>query len=93
LLSLFNSYFYEPRTAGIDAFAQINWNDHVNYCNPPFAVMGRFVNFMIYYYPTAKYIIVTPWWTGQAWFPQLFDFVDQVYILPHDPCLFVRILP
>lgn len=33
----FNSYFAEPNALGVDAFAQEDWLEHINYCNPPFS--------------------------------------------------------
>ena len=34
LLPVFNSYFLELDSFGVDAFAQTNWHAHVNFCHP-----------------------------------------------------------
>ena len=31
----FNSYFYEPGCSGMDAFAQKDWGEGINFVNPP----------------------------------------------------------
>lgn len=46
VLPLYNSYFYEPTSYGIDAFAQIDYGDHVNFMHPPLSVMGRVTLFI-----------------------------------------------
>jgi hypothetical protein len=37
LLPKFNSYFHETNCLGVDAFAQSDWPQYRNYCNPPFS--------------------------------------------------------
>ncbi len=61
-VSLYNSYFHELNSHGIDCFAQQDFHDHINYCNPPFAVVGRLLSFIISHYPTAKFIVIVPMW-------------------------------
>jgi hypothetical protein len=46
LTKLYNTFYYEYGTAGIDAFAQKDWNNYINFVNPPFSVIGRLINFL-----------------------------------------------
>ena len=39
----FNSYFWEPGCAAVDAFAQSDWLQGLNFVNPPFSQVGRAV--------------------------------------------------
>jgi hypothetical protein len=93
LVARYNSYFWEIETNGVDAFAQQNWLCELNYCNPPFSMLGRFTNFVIYDVPRAVCIVVVPKWTGSPWYSQLYNHATKVYELPAIPHLFVRILP
>lgn len=62
MLDNFTSLFLELNSSGIDAFAQHNWNDKNNYCNPPFAVLGRLTIFLQYDVPEANYPGIAPFW-------------------------------
>lgn len=46
LLPVFNSYFYEPKTAGVDAFAQQDYYHHVNFLHAPLSIMGKLTLFI-----------------------------------------------
>ncbi len=46
LVPTFNSFFHEINTSGIDAFAQVDYELHYNFINPPFAVIGRLYSFL-----------------------------------------------
>jgi hypothetical protein len=82
LLDRFNSYFLEPFTEGVDAFAQHNWEYEYNYCNPPFALLGRLTNFLIYEVPNAQCLCIIPFWTGTPWFEQLAIHATHMFLLP-----------
>lgn len=63
VMPTFNSYFHEPGCDGVDAFAQTNWQEHVNFCNPPFSTMGKLVKFLhTYDPPQPPTIIIAPRW-------------------------------
>ena len=40
-LPRYNSAWADPRSEGLDAFAQENWAVEVNYCNPPWELLDR----------------------------------------------------
>ena len=40
-LPVFNSRFAEPLTTRIDALVQADWQEHNNYCNPPFRMIPQ----------------------------------------------------
>ena len=88
---MYNSYFYEFNTAGIDAFAQLDWDVHLNFCNRPFSQMGRLTNYIMYHVPNAPIILVAPYWTGAPWFESLWNTMDDIYLLPHQDELFIKI--
>jgi hypothetical protein len=63
LLPRFNSYFYEPGTMGVDAFAQDNWLENKNYCNPPISVLNRLVKFLRDFEPRfPPTVVIAPLW-------------------------------
>ena len=64
-LNCFNSFHWCPGTNGVDAFAQHNWLRHVNWCNPPFWLIGRLVAFLREVGAAA--VIVVPFWVGAPW--------------------------
>jgi hypothetical protein len=45
LVAKFNSYFWCLGGSGVDAFAQPDWLTEVNWCNPPFWMIGVLVMF------------------------------------------------
>ena len=58
----FNSYFTEPGCEGTDAFAQHNWNDELNFVNPPLSQIGRVVCFLREQFPHARVLFLAPSW-------------------------------
>ena len=89
LLRKYNSYFHEIETAGVDAFAQKDWEREFNYCNPPFSILGRLTNFLIDIVPLAPCLLVAPYWSGSPWFARLLAFADHAFLLPTDVETFV----
>jgi len=61
----FNSAWYCPGTSGVDTFRQTDWREHVNWCNPPFRLIGRLLLFL--QAERAAATIVAPVWTFQPW--------------------------
>lgn len=69
-LPRFNSRFWCPGTAGVDAFSQ-NWHWHgeVNWCCPPFRLVGHLLRFLQLHHCTAT--VVLPLWRSAVWWPLL----------------------
>ncbi|KAK3246759.1 hypothetical protein CYMTET_43721 [Cymbomonas tetramitiformis] len=61
----FNSAWHCPGTSGVDTFGQTDWREHVNWCNPPFRMIGRLLLFLQAERAAAS--IVAPVWTFQPW--------------------------
>ena len=51
LLPKFNTLFIELGSVGTDAFAQSDYNQEVNFCNPPYSILGKLFKFITDYYP------------------------------------------
>ena len=66
--SQFNSLYWCPGTAGVDAFC-FDWAGECNWCNPPFKLIGRV--FRHFRHCGARGTIVVPEWRRQAWWPML----------------------
>jgi hypothetical protein len=69
LCELFNSYYWCPGTAGVDTFAQVDWLEHMNWCNPPFWMIGRLIAFLKE--ACASATVIVPHWEGSPWWPVL----------------------
>jgi hypothetical protein len=91
ILQNFNSLFYESSCSGIDAFAQENYLEHGNFCNPPYAVLGKLYKFITSTFPEAKYVLVFPQWTAQSWFANLLKLTTITLLLPDDLPVYVKI--
>ena len=68
-LSVFNSRFAEPLTAGIDALAQKDWAKNNNFCNPPFRMINQVLQ--IVEQQNAFATLIAPFWPAQPWFQKL----------------------
>ena len=64
LLPKYNSYFWEEGCAGVDAFAQSDWDALRNYCNPPFSQVGRLVTFLQQCPGRIACAIIAPKWVS-----------------------------
>ena len=67
LCAVFNSHDWCPSTTGVNAFAQPDWLDQLNWCNPPFWMIGRLVRFLKV--TGAEAVIIVPYWTRAPWWP------------------------
>ena len=86
VLPAFNSMCLDPKSAGTDAFAQENWEDHLNFCNPPFAELPRLAHLLRD--SGAAAVVVAPYWPAQGWFQALQELAVESFILPqHLVCL------
>ena len=72
----------EETTYGVDAFAQNDYLEHVNYINPPVSLVPRVLKYIEEEWPTAKCIFIMPFWTAQPWFKNLCCMCNAVYKLP-----------
>jgi hypothetical protein len=46
ICTTYNSYYLEEGASGIDAFAQTDYMQHVNYVFPPVSIVGRTLQFL-----------------------------------------------
>ena len=69
LLPCYNSRYRDPNTSGVDALAQTDWDQHLNFVNAPFRLIGRVIQIIQHY--CAEATIIAPWWPAQAWHRQL----------------------
>jgi hypothetical protein len=60
----------------VDAFAQLDWLREVNWCNPPFWMIGILVMFLQQIRGAAT--VVVPHWGGRPWWNLLFP--DGVHL-------------
>lgn len=58
----FNSFFYEPNCAGVDAFAQNDWEAGLNWVHPPLSLIDKVLLFLRSNAPTATCLILVPKW-------------------------------
>ena len=84
----FNSYFVEEDSAGIDAFAQQDYNSHRNYAFPPVSILGRFLIYILRHWPDCELICVFPLWRAQPWFPLVHELFDTIWYLPDNRLTF-----
>jgi hypothetical protein len=64
----FNSKFWEPGTAIVDALAQ-DWSGELNWCNPDFNLIGAVLTLLRV--QRAMATVVVPRWTSRPWWPVL----------------------
>ena len=68
-LPTFNSRWPCPGSAGTDAFAQSDWREHVNYCNPPWSLLSRLASLLQANGAAAK--VLAPAWRHTVWYQAL----------------------
>ena len=68
-------------TSGVDAFAQTDWEEHNNYCNPPWDLLPQLVRFLGSL-QRVRATVVAPLWTGSGWYQSLVDMAADVYVIP-----------
>jgi hypothetical protein len=64
-LPIYNSYFHDPLTSGVDALSQSDWAQHNNWVNAPFRLIPRVLD--IVRQQRAQATIIAPWWPAQPW--------------------------
>jgi hypothetical protein len=68
-LPKFNSLFHCPGSSGVDALLQSDWEQHNNWCNPPFALIPNVLGVLKHY--QAEATLVVPVWPSRPWWPML----------------------
>ena len=91
LLPVYNSYYYDPCSAGVDAFAQVDWGQHNNYCNPPWSLIPELIEF-IQHQPTMQLTVVVPDWPTVSWYNQLMSLNPVVVRIPKGAQVFCSTL-
>jgi hypothetical protein len=64
-----NTKFYEPGSAGINALAQHNYGLYLNYCCPPVALLERLVPILVQ--QKGETILICPYWPAAGWWVTL----------------------
>ena len=86
LLDRFNSMLRCPGSLGINALAQRDWSEHINWCFPPFNLIPSAISIIRHF--SAASILVLPLWPSSPWWPLLstgqhfFPFVHGCRVLP-----------
>lgn len=80
LLPVFNSERAEPRSAGVDAFAQRDWRTGRSWCHPPVALLPRLIDHLRQ--TGAEATVVAPDWPAQQWFQQLRALASTWEVIP-----------
>ena len=86
LLPRFNTAWAQPGSEGVDAFAQANWRQENNWCNPPWALLPRLAAFLRK--TGAAATVIAPDWPAQAWYHQLGNLALDVVRMSARPDLF-----
>jgi len=86
-LPRYNSAWADPRSEGLDAFAQTNWASEHNYCNPPWELLDRLAHLL--QDTGAAATVIAPHWPAQMWYQQLQELASEVRLLqPRHDLLF-----
>jgi hypothetical protein len=84
-----NSEYYEPGSAGVDAFQQplADWQREFNWMNPPWSLLPRLAGFLAAN-PAAHGVVAAPFWPAQPWYSALKSRAQAFYIIPKQPGMF-----
>ena len=89
----FNSLWPQPGSAGVDLFAQDDWEHHINFIHVPFATLPRLLAFL----PTtnSRAVVLAPMIHGRSWshkiLPGAPGFVHRLVYSPADSPLLAHI--
>ena len=90
-LEVYNSLYYDPKSAGVDCLAQTDWAAHNNFVNPPFWMIPRLLKTIKTQRASAT--LVAPWWPAQTWFQDLVQMmIDWPISIPNSSRVVQRIL-
>lgn len=92
-LPLYNSFYHDPLSSGVDAFAQpaACWQQHNNFCNPPWRALPKLLAFLRSM-PGARATVVAPYWPTEAWCEDLLSLCTSFYLIPRGRKLFASAL-
>jgi hypothetical protein len=48
---MYNAYYLEDGACGVDAFAQLDYDHHINFIFPPVSIVGRTLQFLLNNHP------------------------------------------
>ena len=85
-LPRYNSAWMDPQTEGLDAFAQTNWQEENNWCNPPWDLLDRLSQLLDE--TGAAATVVAPCWPAQAWYQRLQAMSTDILHIPAAENLF-----
>ena len=71
---VFNTRFWEPRTAGVNALAQ-EWSGENNWVNAPFRLLHQVLDKIVQC--RAEATVIAPFWPSQTWFRRLLTMATQ----------------
>jgi len=74
-LTIYNTRFLDPGSSGIDALAQQDWANHMNFVNAPFRLIPQVLNLV--QQQQADATIIAPWWPAMTWFRTLQEMTVQ----------------
>ena len=83
----YNSLTWDVGTEAVDAFSQ-RWEDDHNWCNPPWSLLPRLVNFLTHR-PRVEAVVIAPEWPQAMWFRPLQDLSSTSVLLPRQHEMFV----
>ena len=86
-LKVFNSQWHCPGAAGVDAFAQNDWRQHRNWCNPPWQLLDKLARHLDN--TGAAATVVTPAWDHTAWYALLGRMAQRVVTIASYAGLFL----
>ena len=88
-LARFNSLMAGPRAEAVDAMAQSDaaWRAEVNWCNPPWALLGRLAAKLRA--SGASATVVAPTWRSAPWYSELLHLCSEVRVEPARRDLFL----
>ena len=90
-LRRYNSLYWNPESEGVDALAQTNWTGELNYCNPPFWMVGKVLRKI--QQQQAEAVLIAPMWKGKQWYKTLVKMsVDEPMRLPNNSRTMLKVV-
>lgn len=70
-ITRYNSLFWDPETEGVDALHQNNWQNELNFVNPPFRLLSKVLQHIKQ--TEAEATVIAPHWPAKIWHRQLLE--------------------
>ena len=77
----------------MDAFAQQDWHSTVSFCHPPPVLLNKLAAYLADSAPSAKVVVLAPYWPAQMWYAALYRLAGEVLRLDADAAPLVRQAP